>query len=258
MRSAVDWAACAAPATASLTPFAEPVKPAAEDFRVLNNQLSGPLPIVEALAPGEYLVNGAGQIVYKISRNFPTDLRADSAALEGTEKLKGPQAMGDQNSYRVWHRPDPSGGAPQRFLVNDQGQVTYLVDPGINGTHKVRPDGSAVQKFDAPKATLMSYIIKGILSRELPWGLVLLGVMIAIVLEMSGIPSLAFAVGVYLPLSSSSPIFIGGMIRWLVEMKGWKPADAYVFCSLACDLHVTQLVDGTKGIHAMVARNLVD
>jgi Predicted membrane protein len=46
---------------------------------------------------------------------------------------------------------------------------------------------------------------------------VLLGVMIAVVLEMSGIPSLAFAVGVYLPLSSSSPIFIGGMIRWLVD-----------------------------------------
>ena len=65
-------------------------------------------------------------------------------------------------------------------------------------------------KFDAPKATLMSYIIKGILNRQLPWGLVLLGVMIAIVLEMSSVPSLAFAVGVYLPLSSSSPIFIGG------------------------------------------------
>jgi len=46
---------------------------------------------------------------------------------------------------------------------------------------------------------------------------VLLGVMIAIVLEMSGIPSLAFAVGVYLPLSSSSPIFIGGMVRWLTD-----------------------------------------
>jgi hypothetical protein len=63
----------------------------------------------------------------------------------------------------------------------------------------------------------MSYIIKGILSRKLPWALVLLGVMIAIVLEMSGIPSLAFAVGVYLPLASSSPIFIGGMIRLLVD-----------------------------------------
>jgi uncharacterized oligopeptide transporter (OPT) family protein len=74
-----------------------------------------------------------------------------------------------------------------------------------------------VTKFDAPKATLMSYIIKGILNQQLPWALVLLGVMIAIVLEMSGIPSLAFAVGVYLPLSSSSPIFIGGIVRWLVD-----------------------------------------
>ena len=74
-----------------------------------------------------------------------------------------------------------------------------------------------MQKFDAPKATLMSYIIKGILGGELPWGLVLLGAMIAIVLEMSGIPSLAFAVGVYLPLSSSAPIFIGGLIRWAVD-----------------------------------------
>jgi acetamidase/formamidase len=47
------------------------------------------------------------------------------------------------------------------------------------------------------------------------------------------------------------------MIAWLVEMKGWKPAEAYVFCSLACDLHVTQLVDGNKGIHAMVRRDSI-
>ena len=99
-----------------------------------------------------------------------------------------------------------------------QGVPVYYVDPGINGTHRTVPNTtSSVEKYDAPKATLMSYIIKGILNQKLPWGLVLLGVMIAIVLEMSGIPSLAFAVGVYLPLSSSSPIFIGGMIRWLVD-----------------------------------------
>jgi len=117
----------------------------------------------------------------------------------------------------AWQRTDPEGGPSQRYLVNNQGVPVYLVDPGINGTHKVRPDGSTVTKFDAPKATLMSYIIKGILSRKLPWALVLLGAMIAIVLEMSGIPSLAFAVGVYLPLASSSPIFIGGMVRLLVD-----------------------------------------
>ena len=145
------------------------------------------------------------------------NLRANPDELGASETLKGPQFAQDKNSYRVWQRSDPAGGAAQRFLVNEQGAPVYLVDPGINGTQKTRPDGTAVQKFDAPKATLMSYIIKGILSHKLPWALVLLGVMIAIVLEMSGIPSLAFAVGVYLPLSSSSPIFIGGMIRWLVD-----------------------------------------
>jgi len=51
----------------------------------------------------------------------------------------------------------------------------------------------------------------------LPWSLVLLGVAIAIVLELSGVPSLPFAVGVYLPLSASTPIFAGGMMRWLSD-----------------------------------------
>jgi acetamidase/formamidase len=48
------------------------------------------------------------------------------------------------------------------------------------------------------------------------------------------------------------------MIKWLVELKGWAPEDAYTFCSIACDLRVTQLVDGFKGIHAMAARTLVE
>jgi uncharacterized oligopeptide transporter (OPT) family protein len=94
----------------------------------------------------------------------------------------------------------------------------YLADPGINGIYDKLPNSNqSVMKFTAPKATLMSYIIKGILSGQLPWGLVLLGVMTAIVLELSGVPSLAFAVGMYLPLSASSPIFVGGMVRWCVD-----------------------------------------
>ena len=47
------------------------------------------------------------------------------------------------------------------------------------------------------------------------------------------------------------------MIAWLVQLGGWTPSEAYVFCSLACDLHVTQTVDGNKGIHAMVSRKLI-
>ncbi len=132
-------------------------------------------------------------------------------------RITGPQARTDPHSYRVFHKLDDVGGPAGRYLVNESGEPMYLVDPGINGTHRVRPDGTVVAKFAAPKATLMSYIIKGILSRQLPWTLVILGAMIAGVLEMCGIPSLAFAVGVYLPLSSSAPIFVGGVVRWLVD-----------------------------------------
>jgi putative OPT family oligopeptide transporter len=161
----------------------------------------------------------ADQAGHITASGYAPDLKVDPTTLAAmrTESLQGPQSASDHAVYHSWQKTDAVGGPAGRYLVNDAGVPVYLVDPGINGTHKVRPDGSTVNKFDAPKATLMSYIIKGILNRQLPWGLVLLGVMIAIVLEMSGIPSLAFAVGVYLPLSSSSPIFIGGMVRWLVD-----------------------------------------
>ena len=134
-----------------------------------------------------------------------------------TEQIRGPQAREDSGTYRVWHKTDEVGGPAGRYLVDERGVPAHLVDPGINGVHRTRPDGTQVAKFDAPKATLMSYIIKGILNRQLPWGLVLLGVMIAVVLEMSGISSLAFAVGVYLSLSSTTPILVGGLVRWLVD-----------------------------------------
>ncbi|MBA3343649.1 MAG: oligopeptide transporter, OPT family [Gemmatimonadaceae bacterium] len=145
--------------------------------------------------------------------------RIDVAQLGTRERVEGALAgaPADSKEYFVWHRQDPSGGNAEKYLVDETGAPVYFVDPGINGTIRELPNGQDVPKFDAPKATLMSYIIKGILGGKLPWGLVLLGAMIAIVLEMSGIPSLAFAVGVYLPLSSSSPIFIGGLIRWAVD-----------------------------------------
>jgi putative OPT family oligopeptide transporter len=152
-----------------------------------------------------------------VAAGYAPDLHVDPSTLTRTEALEGPDAAHDSGSYKVWQKTDIAGGPQGKYLVNAQGVPVYLVDPGINGTHTTRANGQSVRKFDAPKATLMSYIIKGILNRQLPWGLVLLGVMIAIVLEMSGIPSLAFAVGVYLPLSSSSPIFFGGAVRWLVD-----------------------------------------
>jgi putative OPT family oligopeptide transporter len=155
--------------------------------------------------------------VYAPVRELPAEFRVAPEQLGPAEQIQGPEAAADSGSYRTWHNTDAAVAPAGKYLVDDQGVPKYRVDPGINGTEKVRPDGTPVSKFDAPKATLMSYIIKGVLDRKLPWGLVLLGVMIAIVLEMSGIPSLAFAVGVYLPLASSAPIFVGGLIRWLVD-----------------------------------------
>ncbi len=141
------------------------------------------------------------------------------APLGPSEKLVGPQAAADTNTYRVWQKTDTVDGPAGRYLVNGSGRAVWLMDPGINGAFKTRPDGTEVRKFDAPKATLMSYIIKGMLDRKLPWGLVLFGVMSAVVLELCGVSSLAFAVGVYLPISSSAPIFIGGLIRWVVDYR---------------------------------------
>jgi len=204
------------PNASSLPAFTDSIKPpTAGNYRVFKNEAGAGA--VAGLEPGQYLVTDSGKVAYHFSENFPAGLRVDTAQTSEPESLKGPQANQDSAKYRGWHKTTTEGGPAGRYLVNDQGVAVYLADPGINGVHKVRPDGQSVTKYDAPKATLMSYIIKGILNRQLPWGLVLLGVMIAIVLEMSGIPSLAFAVGVYLPLSSSSPIFIGGMIRWLVD-----------------------------------------
>jgi len=165
------------------------------------------------------VLNDKGTVYVPASEISP-GLRAPAGAeFSGTEKLRGPQAVDDPKTYRVWQKIDPKSGTAERYLVDESGTAVWLVDPGINGTHKTRPDKTEVRKYDAPKAVLMSYIIRGILDRKLPWGLVLFGVMSSIVLELSGASSLAFAVGVYLPISSSAPLFVGGLVRWLVDRR---------------------------------------
>ncbi len=171
------------------------------------------------LGPMLLVLNDSKTVYVPVREVAPQGVHADVAHLAKRETLRGPQLRDDGNSYFVWHKTDPAGGPEGKYLLNEAGEAVWFVDPGINGVHELRPDGSRVKKFDAPKAVLMSYIIKGILDHKLPWALVLLGVMIAVTLQMSFVPALAFAVGVYLPLSASSPIFIGGFIRWLVDRK---------------------------------------
>jgi uncharacterized oligopeptide transporter (OPT) family protein len=169
------------------------------------------------LGPILMTLNNTATVYVPAAKVAPVGLITDVAKLEKREPLHGPQARDDAATYHVWQKTDTVGGPAGRYLVNDAGKAVWLVDPGINGQFTERPDGSTVRKFDAPKATLVSYIIKGILDRKLPWALVLLGVMIALTLELCGVPSLVFAVGVYLPISSSAPLFVGGAVRWLVD-----------------------------------------
>ncbi|MCR4293934.1 MAG: oligopeptide transporter, OPT family [Elusimicrobia bacterium] len=163
------------------------------------------------------LLNDASTTYAK--RDYPA-ITAPAGLLE-TEGLKGADSAIDGASYKVWHAAEGEvAGLPQgKYLVDDAGRIKYLVDPGINGVETTRLDGTNVLKYNAPKARLMSLIIDGIMTNKLPWGLVLLGVGIALVLELCRVPSLPFAVGVYLPLSASTPIFIGGVLRWIAD--GW-------------------------------------
>jgi putative OPT family oligopeptide transporter len=80
----------------------------------------------------------------------------------------------------------------------------------------------------APQATLMATVIKGLLDQQLPWGLVIAGMGIAAMVELCGISSLAFAVGAYLPLSTTSPIFMGGLIKLIADKFNKKKEDAEI------------------------------
>ena len=172
------------------------------------------------------LLNDASTVY---SKKVPEFMVQDMSQLKEKQTVMGPEKSHDSNEYYVYQVTEQSDAqvlsvlSPGKYLVNDSGKVTYLVDPGINGTLNKRDDGSSVTKYEAPKARLMSLIIDGILTQKLPWGLVLLGVALALVLELCGISALPFAVGVYLPISASTPIFVGGVVRYLVDRKKKAP-----------------------------------
>jgi len=117
-------------------------------------------------------------------------------------------------------RPEVAAAKEGRYLVErETGKIRYLKDPTILGKLDARDDGTPVTRIDAPKTQLMSIIINGVLKQELNWSMVGLGAMIALMLELCGVSALAFAVGLYVPISVSSPIFLGGIVRWLVDKK---------------------------------------
>jgi putative OPT family oligopeptide transporter len=194
--------------------------------------------LVSALVVGFVLIklNEAGTIYSK--QNLPT-AKVDVSKLTATDVVRRGQYFDDKTAYKVLvigdhEKIDPtlliSGKVeevtPGRYYIGDDGSFVYLCDPAVNGKLKFEDNGNKVQyKFDAPKTQLVALIIDGILDRNLPWGLVIIGALIAFTVHLCGVSALAFAVGVYLPLSSSVPIFIGGMVRQLTDKLRNRPEE---------------------------------
>jgi len=92
---------------------------------------------------------------------------------------------------------------------------TFVIGLTLKFLHESFTIGS--DKFPAPQATLMATVIKGVMSQNLPWGYILVGAGLSLMVYLCGVSPLAWAVGAYLPISTTLPIFLGGALRWLAE-----------------------------------------
>jgi len=149
-----------------------------------------------------------GETVRFINTSFTTIKPAQYAVVLPAEPASPAQAGPDGAAYSLRRVGGVSGVPDGTYLADGSGAIHYEVVQGIGS-----------EKAPAPQARLMSLVIKGILTRQLPWGLVLIGVFISILMEVVGVPALAFAVGVYLPLESTTPVYAGGFVRWLVDRR---------------------------------------
>ena len=110
------------------------------------------------------------------------------------------------------------GATPRRQQIGELiGVVTAVTFVCLAVIALEQAYGFGTEKLPAPQAMLMKIVIEGVLSRSIPWILVLIGVGIALVAAVLRLPVLAFAVGIYLPIETMAPLFVGGLIRWSVE-----------------------------------------
>jgi putative OPT family oligopeptide transporter len=123
---------------------------------------------------------------------------------------------------------DKTGGATKEEPVEGMVLLNAINSPEVpDGQYLYNPKSGKIEiqwvhgigsdKAAAPQARLMATVINGILTRKLPWGLILLGVFLVVAVELLGIRSLSFAVGFYIPMATTLAIFCGGVVRWLVE-----------------------------------------
>jgi putative OPT family oligopeptide transporter len=176
--------------------------------------------LTSALVIGGTLLafNKAGTVYSTDPKNLPkADFRVPADELE-----KLPAEAHEGTTYHVW-RPSEDQvkdgvAEPGRYLVDGAGKPVILDDPAVVPRLTKNDQGEKVTlKFAAPKTAVIGIIINGVLKQDLKWDFIILGALIAVTLELCGISSLAFAVGVYVPISVSAPIFVGGLVRWGVD-----------------------------------------
>ena len=112
------------------------------------------------------------------------------------------------------------GATPRRQQIGELlGVLTSATFVCLSVLLLAKTFGFGSEELPAPQATLMKLVIEGVLDQQLPWGFVGIGIGIALVCEMLKIPSLPFAVGVYLPVSTMTPLFVGGLLRGWFEKR---------------------------------------
>ena len=124
-------------------------------------------------------------------------------SLQRAEEMQGK----DGKNYFLAKVVNVEGVEPGNYLVDEQTKVAVYK----------RVDGIGGKELAAPQSNLMAVLISGLLEQKLPWGLIMIGASIALFMELIGFHSLTFAVGFYLPLSSTFPIFVGGVVRKLAD-----------------------------------------
>jgi putative OPT family oligopeptide transporter len=186
--------------------------------------------LVSALVIGGTLLalNDAGTVYTRKVPDFTLNT-TELSRLKATTTYEGKSFKVFDPRTQEITAPDPKANYTPRpellrlpvahYLVDPEtGKIAWIKDPAIMGKITERDDGSKVERgIDAPKTQVMGIIINGVLKQELNWSMVAIGAMIAVMLELCGISALAFAVGVYVPIQYSAPIFIGGIIRYLVD-----------------------------------------
>ncbi len=190
------------------------------------------LKVPEGTAPeGRFLVDpGTGRVAFlkdptiggKLKQQRVADLTPEERA-----RLTRKETY-QEKEYLVW---DTSADAFGRAIASGlyfvqpvTGRVEWTRDTSSGAV--TRYEGTETTRFDAPKTKLMQIIIDGVLTLKLNWSLVLIGAMIAVTLELCGVSSLAFAVGVYVPIQYSVPIFVGGILRWGIDSYQARSAAA--------------------------------